>query len=166
MEAILEEMSKPLFWFVSIFVAGLISVAANLVSPSVGKGLNRRLSAASSWWRARSELRTARWEAAVEEIRSDPKTEHSYEKSEVRARLQSLQFFLLAILSALLAIAARQLAIRLPILADLAIVLNFIGLIAFAFVWRARSRAAMCFALVTEAQRRDEEVALFLRDPD
>lgn len=93
----MDELYKnlgSLSWWVGVVVVGVI---LNLVSTYLKSPIDALLSAASSYWRRRSE-RSRNIEAQkIEELRDDPNARNLLLAEEIRCRLRHLSFLLFAI---------------------------------------------------------------------
>jgi hypothetical protein len=93
MNAIIDELSKPVWWF-TVVVAG---IAINLLSTYVRNKLDSALSRYSAWWRSKSERRKAAWEKRITSILENDDFRAMCIHREVRLRVDAV-FFLLAAL--------------------------------------------------------------------
>ena len=89
MEDLINELTKPVWWF-SVIVAGVL---VNLGSSYLKSVLDKSLSTTSYWWRRRSDSRREAWAKYIHSLAEPEAREHA-RHLEIRDRLQAI-FFLL-----------------------------------------------------------------------
>lgn len=94
MDLIAVELSSPVFWVCTVFVA----LVVNLLSAYLKGPLDNLLSSTSVGWRNANNGRRRRWHEKIERIAGSQLEWDNERHLEIRRRLQAISYFLFAIM--------------------------------------------------------------------
>ncbi|RCS56864.1 hypothetical protein DU000_11030 [Parvibium lacunae] len=145
MNEIITELSKPVWW-VSVVVAGIL---INLLSAYIKSKLDTIAARTFSWWRDKSQASKAAWETRIEGISENDRIRDIELAREIRFRLQSINFLLMAIFLLVLLSFVMASGVFLPKLFQLAVfgsssILSFASFLALQNA--ANTANALCIA--------------------